>query len=488
MPDTSPEHARRTLPCVHAPDDALPSTPDTAPAGWSDPGRLRSAAARHLWPHFTPADQAARGDLPVFVRGEGVEMWDADGKRWLDGLAALFTVQVGHGRRDLLQKAVDRAGDLAYFPLWGAANAPAVELAERLAHLAPGDLDRVFFGTGGGDSVEAAWKLARSYFAAVGKPRKYKVLSRVGAYHGTSLGALSITGMTGIRHMYEPLVPGAVKVPSTNLYRAPVHADDPVAFGAWAADQVEATILAEGPDTVAAIFLEPVQNAGGSLLPPPGYLQRVREICDRHDVLLVSDETICGFGRTGAMFGCERFDVVPDMITCAKGLTSGYAVLSAVIASERIFEAFRAGGGQFVHGNTWGGHPVAAATALANLDLFDELGLVEHVAATEGAFGDAMRGLGDLELVGDVRGVGHFWTVEVVADRATRRPIVADADGRHVADVIRAAVLDAGLHCRVFGSGSSVIQLCPPLISDQGVFDEIEQVLRAALEKGAAAC
>jgi hypothetical protein len=446
---------------------------------------LQASASRHLWPHFTAP--AALDTLPLFTHGSGMELYDAHGKRWLDGLAALFTVQIGHGRKDVLETALRKAGDLAYFPVWGAANVPAVELAERLADLAPGDLNRVFFGTGGGDSVESAWKLARQYWALRGKPHKYKAISRMNAYHGTSMGALSLTGMPGIRAPFEPLLGGAVKVPNTNFYRAAVHADDEVAFGRWAADSIEAAILSEGPDTVGAVFLEPVQNAGGTYLPPAGYFARVREICDRYDVLLISDETICGFGRLGTWFGAQRFGYQPDMITSAKGMTSGYAVISAVIASDQIYDVFATAGVDFAHGNTWGGHPVSAAVALANLDVMTEEKLVEHVAQTEQAFGDTLHRLDDLELVGDVRGVGHFWTVELVSDRAARTPLTADEDGRRAAGVIKAAIAEAGLHARVFSGGAPVIQLCPPLIADQPVFDEIEQILRAAILAGTAA-
>jgi len=465
--------------------------PGAEPAGFGalEPERLAhltEAMRRHLWPHFTSATDIDAGTLPIFTRGRGVNLYDAHGKRYLDGLAALFTVQIGHGRRELVERSAEQAGELGYFPVWGAGQVPAIELAERLADLAPGDLNRVFFGTGGGDSVESAWKLARQYHQLTGRPRKYKVLSRVGAYHGTTLGALSITGMQGLKQPFEPLVPGAVKVPSTNIYRSRVHRDDPVAFGRWAADAIEDTILAEGADTVAAIFLEPVQNAGGTLLPPPGYFARVREICDAHDVLLVSDETICGFGRLGTMFGCEKFGLQPDIITCAKGMTSGYAVISALIASDRIYDAFARTGAQFVHGNTWGGHPMAAAVALTNLDLMAAERVVEHVAETEQAFGDTLGTLRDLELVGDVRGTGHFWTVELVKDAATREPLTSDEHGRDVAHGIRDAVLDAGLHCRMFSGNAPIIQLCPPLISGQGEFDEITSILRSAIADAAA--
>ena len=276
----------------------------------------------------------------MIVRGEGASIFDDRGKRYLDGLAGLFVVQAGHGRRVLAEAAARQAEQLAFFPIWSYAHPSAIELSHRLAAAAPGDLNRVFFTTGGGEAVETAWKAAKQYFKLTGKPMKTKVISRAVAYHGTTQGALSITGLPALKEMFEPLVPGTFRVPNTNIYRTPIFGDDPKAFGRWAADQIEQQILFEGPDTVAAVFLEPVQNAGGCFPPPPGYFDRVREICDQYDVLLVSDEVICAFGRLGTTFGCEKFGYVPDMITCAKGMTSGYSPIGAMIASDRVMAPF----------------------------------------------------------------------------------------------------------------------------------------------------
>ena len=297
----------------------------------------------NLWLHFSRMGAYRDTPPPVIVRGRGAEVFDDRGRRYLDGLAGLFVVQAGHGRRVLAEAAARQAEELAFFPLWSYAHPAAIELSQRLAAAAPGDLDRVFFTTGGSEAVETAWKAAKQYFKLTGKPQKTKVISRAVAYHGTTHGALSITGIPAVKQVFEPLVPGSVRVPNTNLYRAPVFGDDPEAFGRWAADQIEQAILFEGPDTVAAVFLEPVQNAGGCLPPPPGYFARVREICDRHDVLLVSDEVICAFGRLGTTFACEKLGYVPDMITCAKGMTSGYSPIGAMIASDRVVEPFLQG-------------------------------------------------------------------------------------------------------------------------------------------------
>lgn len=453
----------------------------------TEPGddALANKAARHLWMHFTRHSTYEQGGhVPVIVKGEGARIWDDDGRQYLDGLAGLFVVQVGHGRAELAAAAAKQAQELAFFPIWSYAHPAAIELAERLAHLAPGDLNRVFFTNGGGDAVESAWKLAKQYFKLTGKPMKTKVISRNVAYHGTPQGALSITGIPAAKEYFEPLVPGAIKVPNTNFYRAPEHGDDLDAFSIWAADQIELAIEMEGANTVAAVFLEPVQNSGGCFPPPPGYFQRVREICDRHDVLLVADETICAFGRIGETFAITRFNTIPDIITCAKGMTSGYAPMGAMIASDRLFEPFAHGTNSFLHGYTWGGHPVAAAVALANLDIFDREGILDHVRENEGRFRATLEKLKDLALVGDVRGEGYFYGIEMVKDKTTKETFNDDEAERLLRGYLSKALFDNGLYCRADDRGDPVIQLAPPLIIGQPEFDEIEQILRHVLTEG----
>ncbi|GAA3376253.1 aspartate aminotransferase family protein [Streptomyces sannanensis] len=442
---------------------------------------LSKTAYDHLWMHFTRMSSYENAPVPTIVRGEGTYIYDDKGKRYLDGLAGLFVVQAGHGRTELAEVAAKQAKELAFFPVWSYAHPKAVELAERLANEAPGDLNKVFFTTGGGEAVETAWKLAKQYFKLIGKPTKYKVISRAVAYHGTPQGALSITGLPGLKAPFEPLVPGAHKVPNTNIYRAPIHGDDPEAFGRWAADQIEQQILFEGPDTVAAVFLEPVQNAGGCFPPPPGYFQRVREICDQYDVLLVSDEVICAFGRLGTTFACDKFGYVPDMITCAKGMTSGYSPIGACIVSDRLAEPFYKGDNTFLHGYTFGGHPVSAAVGLANLDIFDKEGLNQHVLDNEGAFLATLQKLLDLPIVGDVRGNGFFYGIELVKDKNTKESFTDEETERVLYGFLSKALFDAGLYCRADDRGDPVIQLAPPLISDQATFDEIEGILRGVL-------
>ncbi|HEY0471432.1 MAG TPA: aspartate aminotransferase family protein [Kribbella sp.] len=454
------------------PSDALDDT---------DFDRLQQSARDHLWMHFTRMSSYQTADVPVIVRGDGAYIYDAKGKRYLDGLAGLFVNQLGHGRTELAEAAAKQASELAFFPLWSYAHPKSIELAERVAGYAPGDLNRIFFTSGGGEAVESAWKLAKQYFKLTGKPGKHKVISRAIAYHGTTHGALSITGLPELKAPFEPLVPSTFRVPNTNIYRAPHHGDDPVAFGRWAADQIAVAIENEGADTVAAVFLEPVQNAGGCFPPPPGYFDRVREICDQYDVLLVSDEVICAFGRLGHMFGAERYGYQPDIITCAKGITSGYSPLGAMIASDRLMEPYLHGNTSFAHGYTFGGHPVSAAVALTNLDIFEREGINEHVRDKEGQFRTTLEKLLDLPLVGDVRGAGFFYGIELVKDKATKETFDDDESERLLRGFLSKALFEAGLYCRADDRGDPVIQLSPPLICDQQHFDEIEQILRVVL-------
>ncbi len=450
----------------------------------SEPGVdiLAESARDHLWMHFTRHSVYEQGGhVPVIVRGDGCYIYDDSGKRYIDGLAGLFTVQLGHGRTELAEAAAKQMSELAYFPLWSYAHPKAIELAEMLSNYAPGDLNRVFFTTGGGEAVESAWKLAKQFFKLTGNPMKHKVISRNVAYHGTPQGALSITGIPDAKKYFEPLVPGAHKVPNTNFYRAEEHADDEYAFGQWAANRIAEAIEFEGPDTVAAVFLEPVQNSGGCFPPPPGYLERVREICDQYDVLFVADETICAFGRIGDMFAMSRYGVTPDIITCAKGLSSGYAPIGAMIVSDRLFEPFAHGTNYFAHGYTFGGHPVSAAVAVANLNIFEREGINQHVRDNEGAFMATLSKLNDLPIVGDVRGAGYFYGIELVKDKVTKETFNDEESERLLRGFMSKALFDAGLYCRADDRGDPVIQISPPLIMDQSGFDEIEQILRSVL-------
>ncbi|MEY4321463.1 MAG: hypothetical protein RL167_191, partial [Actinomycetota bacterium] len=372
-----------------------------------------------------------------------------------------------------------------YFPLWSNTHAPGIELAERLLSYAPKSLSRVFFTTGGGEANETAWKLAKQYFKMIGKPTKHKVLTRAVAYHGTSHGALSLTGIPSMKKAFEPLVPSTFRVPNTNWYRAQDEFENEEAFARWAADRVEEMILFEDPDTVAAFFLEPVQNSGGCFTAPKSYFKRVREICDKYDVLIVADETIDGFGRVGTMFASEMYDFEPDMLVCAKGMTSAYQPLGALMLAEKLFEPFKKGTNIFPHGYTYGGHPVACAVALENLDIFDEEDLVGNVQRNTAAFRKTLEKLKDIDIVGDVRGEGYFFAIELVKDRATKETFNDDEAEKLLRGFLSTDMYNAGLYCRSDDRGDPVVQLAPPLTIGQAEFDELEGILRSSLTKAA---
>ncbi len=441
---------------------------------------LNEKARKHLWMHFTRLGSYQKKEIPIIARGKGCYLWDAHDKRYLDALSGLFTVQLGHGREDLAVAAQRQASTLEYFPIWSYAHPPAIELAATLAGLAPGDLNRVFFTTGGSEAVESAWKLARQYFRAKGEGQRYKVIARETAYHGTTMGALAITGVPSLRAPFEPLTPGTSHVPNTNRYRHPLGKDD-AAFCDWLTQSIEDRILWEGPETVAAVYLEPVQNAGGCFVPPEGYFAKVREICDRYGVLLVSDEVICAFGRLGEMFGAERYGYLPDMITCAKGLTSGYSPLGAVICRDHLAEPFLEDAASFLHGITFGGHPVSCAVATKNLELFEEEGILEHVRANEAGLRERIEGLRDIPIVGDVRGAGYFLALELVADPETEAHFSKEQGEAMLRGFLSPMLFDEGLICRADDRGDPVVQLSPPLVAGDAEFDEIEAILRRCL-------
>ena len=437
---------------------------------------LQELAKRHLWMHFTRMSAYEEAEVPIIVRGDGCYVWDEHGKRYLDALSALFCVNIGHGRADIAQAGADQAKDLGFYTTWSYAHPPAIELAARIASLAPGDLNRVFFTSGGSEAVESAYKLARQYHKLTGKPSKTKLIAREIAYHGTSLGALSATGITSLRTPFEPLTPGAHHVPNTNTYRM-----TPGMTEEYFAEAIAEKIEFEGPETVAAVILEPVQNAGGCFTPPEGYWQRVREICDQYDVLLISDEVICAWGRLGEWFGAIKYDYVPDIITTAKGLTSAYAPMGAVIASDRVAEPFMTGHNSFTHGFTFAGHPICAAVAMANLDAFDHEGVLENVRSNEGRFRSMLEGLRDLPIVGDVRGAGYFQAIELVKDQETKETFSDDECETLLRGFLSGELFRRGLICRADDRGDPVIQLSPPLIAGPEQFDEIEEILRSVL-------
>ena len=439
---------------------------------------LQEMAKRHLWMHFTRMSAYDDHEVPIIVRGEGCYVYDEHGKRYLDGLSALFCVNIGHGRADIAQAGAEQAKELGFFTNWSYAHPPAIELAARVASLAPGDLNRVFFTSGGSEAVESALKLARQYHGVRGKHRKHKLIAREIAYHGTSFGALSATGITNLREPFEPLTPGGCHVPNTNTYRLPEGMSE-----AGLAEAIAERIEFEGPDTVAAVILEPVQNAGGCFTPPEGYFQRVREICDEYDVLMISDEVICAWGRLGEWFGADRYGYQPDLITTAKALTSAYAPMGAVIVSDRVAEPFLTGTNSFTHGFTFGGHPICAAVAMANLDAFEREGVLDHVRANEAEFRATLDSLRDLPIVGDVRGAGYFHAIELVRDQETKEHFGHEDSETLLRGFLSGELYRRGLICRADDRGDPVIQLSPPLIAGPEQFAEIASILRPVLEE-----
>jgi adenosylmethionine-8-amino-7-oxononanoate aminotransferase len=440
---------------------------------------LQELAKRHLWMHFSRMGAYRDGaEVPVIVRGEGCHVWDEKGNRYFDGLSALFCVNIGHGRADVAAAGARQAEELGFYTNWSYAHPRAIELAARIAALAPGDLNRVFFTSGGGEAVESAIKLARQYHKLTGHPNKTKVVAREVAYHGTSLGALTATGITALRAPFEPFTPGGVHVPNTNQYRLrPGYGPELLA------DAVAERIEFEGPETVAAVIMEPVQNAGGCFTPPAGYFQRVREICDAYDVLMISDEVICSWGRLGEWFGAQRYGYQPDLITTAKGITSAYAPLGALIASDRVAEPFLDGSATFMHGFTFAGHPMACAVALANIDVMEHEGVLDNVREHEGDFRAMLDSLRDIPIVGDVRGAGYFQAIELVKDRDTKATFSDDESESLLRGFLSGELYRRGLICRADDRGDPVIQLSPPLIAGPEEFAEIEGVLRPVLEE-----
>ncbi len=445
---------------------------------------LSDRAARHLWMHFTRLGAYQTNTVPIIASGEGCYVTDIQGRRYLDALSGLFTVQVGHGRTELGEAAARQASTLGYFPVWSYAHEPAIELATRLAAMAPGDLNRVFLTPSGGEAIDTAIKLSRQYFKLRGEHSRTKVISRYLAYHGTGIGALSLTGVPSIKAPFEPLMPGAIKVQTPYKYRCHdcQHLNN---CTLRCADDLAMRIEMEGPDTVAAVFMEPLQNTGGAFAPPEGYWARIREICDEYGVLLVSDEVICAFGRLGHMFGSDRYGYRPDMITFAKGVTSGYAPLGGLMVSDRIAEPFLDDPTTFLHGQTFGAHPVACAIANANLDIFEREDICGQVLGRQDLFTSLLDGLRDIPLVGDVRGDGYFRAIELVADQPTKAGFTADEAEWLLRGYLSPKLYEAGLICRADDRAEPVITLAPPLIAGEEELTFIAATLRDVLSSAA---
>jgi adenosylmethionine-8-amino-7-oxononanoate aminotransferase len=474
------------------------------------PEQLQQAARDHLWLHFTRMGGYGDGEVPIIVRGDGCYLEDANGKRYLDALAGLFAVQIGYSYgEEVGEAAAAQLRELPFYTNWSYAHPRAIELASEVASLTPGDLNRVFFVSGGSEAVESAWKLARQYYSARGEQRtkvahaptetvrvdyaaeraaqyqgerRWKAISRHVAYHGTTMGALSINGIPALRTPFEPLVPDVLHVRNTNRYHRPPEETEEQ-FTSFLLDDLRQTIEAAGPDTVAMVIMEPVQNAGGAFTPPEGYWRGVRALCDEYEILLCADEVITGFGRVGAWFGSERYDIRPDLVTCAKGLSSAYASIGAVIATDRVMEPFLQGERMYTHGVTFGGHPVQAAIALKNLEIMRREKIVEHVASQQDTVRATLAQLLDLPIVGDLRGTGFFYAIELVKDKETRETFSDEECERLLRGFLTPRMFEAGLICRADDRGDPVIQISPPLVAGQAEWDELVGILGTVLEE-----
>jgi adenosylmethionine-8-amino-7-oxononanoate aminotransferase len=421
-------------------------------------------------------------ELLVLERGEGPYVFDSDGRRYVDGLSSLFCAQIGYSYgSEMADVAGAQLERLAFNTLWSTAHPPALELASRLGELAPEGFGKVFFTSGGSEAVEAAWKLVRMFHTANGEPQRRKAIARRVAYHGVTLGALALTGVPAFTEPFGPPAIETLHVSNTNSYRSEETGD---ALTRRLLDELEGVVVAEQPETVAMIIAEPVQNAGGCLTPPPGYWQGLREIADRYGILLVADEVITGCGRLGEWFGVTRYGAVPDLITIAKGLTSAYAPMGAVLVSDRVAAPLYEDKRSLLHGVTFGGHPMCAAIALKNIEIFDREGVLENVRAHEPGLRERLEALRELPIVGDVRGAGFFWAVELVKDEAGTR-FDAQERERLLREFMPVRLREAGLIARADDRGDAVLQIAPPLISDDSVLDEIVEAMSDVLRDAA---
>ncbi len=416
---------------------------------------------------------SAHAGTRVWVKGDGARITDSTGREYLDGLAGLWNVNIGHGRRELADAAQKQMAMLAFHSAYaGGTNEQAIRLAERLSGLVYPSINTFFFTSGGAESSESSFKTARFYWKALGKPDKIKVISRHRAYHGLTLAAMSATGLPAFWPMFEPRTPGFSHIEAPDPYRF-LHTDTSVSLGVAAANKLEEAILEEGPDTVAAFIAEPVQGAGGVIIPPADYFPRIRQICDQYDVLLIADDVITGFGRTGTWFGLQHYGVEPDIMQFAKGITSGYVPLGGIGVSDRIRAVINGvpPGQRWMHAFTYSGHPTCCAVALANLDILEGEGLVERAKVSGARLLATLRELESMDGVGHVRGLGMMAAVEVVADKATRQ-LHAPALG--VSQRLMDGMLERGLYTRAV---MDCICIAPPLVTTDADLDRLVSIV-----------
>jgi len=452
----------------------------------NDSNLLKENNARYLLhPNAHPA-QMEKDPPRIIVKGEGVWVEDIDGNRVVDGVAGLWSVNAGYGRTEIIDAITAQARQLPYYSAFkGTSTPPPIELSAKLIDLlAPEGMKKVFFSSGGSDAVETALKLARQYWKVVGQLDRYKFISLRQGYHGTHFGGMSINGAPNFRRPYEPCLPGCIQIDTPWLYRNP-YTENEEELGELCAQLLEREIIAQGPDTVAAFIAEPVQGAGGVIVPPSNYWPRVREICDKYGVLLIADEIVTGFGRTGELFGCRLWDVKPDIMCLAKGLTSGYQPLGATTVNERIADAFmndKSSLGAIYHAYTYSGHPVACAAGIAALDLVLSDGQPEN-AAREGAhLLERLKAFEDrFPNVGNVRGRGLMVAVDMVADKKTKASLGRGSD---LPAAVAQAAFDNGVMVRPVGG--SVIILSPPLVIQRPEIDKLVDALADAFDRVAA--
>jgi adenosylmethionine-8-amino-7-oxononanoate aminotransferase len=424
----------------------------------------------------SPAQTEREGTLRI-VRGKGVHVWDDDGRRYLDAMSSLWNVNVGHGRTEIARAMGDQARRIAYVPtLLGFSSEPAIRLAARIAGMAPKGLEHVVFTSGGSESNESVIRLVRLHWRLRGRPEKIGIVALTRAYHGSSTGAASLTGLPAFHTHYEPMLPEVRRIPRPYCHRCELGRTYPSCDLACA-DTLEELVAREGADRIGAVIVEPVQGVGGVIVPPSGWLERLRAICDRHDILLVVDEVITGFGRLGKSFGIQHSAVTPDMLVFAKGVTSGYAPLGGVVLHERVYHTLLDAGDDFTlhHGFTYSGHPVACAAGLANLDIIERERLIPGVARLAPYFRRRLETLRELPVVGDVRAAGLMGAVELMRDPGRGEPF---PDAARVPGRVRRSAIRRGVIVR---AGADVVVLCPPFVVTRQQIDEILGVLREAI-------
>ena len=421
--------------------------------------------------------QAEARNAIVLVKGEGAVLTDARGREYIDGLSSLWNVAVGHGRRELAEAAARQMSELAFANGYtGFSNLPAIELAEKVCSISYPNMSGVFFANSGSEANEVAFKLARFHWYLKGKMEKVKIIARRQAYHGGTLATTAATGLAPFWRGFGPLDPTFIRTGTNYCYRCEWNKTYP-GCGLDCAVAIEDTIIREGPDTVAAVIAEPVHGAGGVIPPVPEYFPKLREICDRHNVLLIADEVITGFGRTGRWFALRHWDVQPDILTFAKAITSAYVPLAGAVVSREIHQAVLQTEDKFMHGFTNSGHPTACAVALRNLQIIEEEGLVENAAALGERLQAGLRTLLDEDGVGEVRGLGLIAGVELVADKEKRRPFSIEMS---VGPRLVAACKDRGLISRNLADS---YLLAPPLVTTPEQIDRIVAILRESIRE-----